>query len=83
MNPTELEIYKAVREVQKGPTIIRCLCIMCKGYLSDRDLREQRGVCEECRTMHVPVRKVLQEVPEPNRPRLVPLRNGVYGIAVD
>jgi len=32
MNSAELEIFDAIRQVRRGPRVIRYLCFICKGY---------------------------------------------------
>ncbi len=82
MNSTELEIYQAIRQVQKGPTIIRYLCSICKDYLNEWDVKGRKAVCWKCRKAYWPKPKE-EEVQEPRRPRLVQLKDGLYAIAVD
>ena len=45
MNPTEIEIYRAIRPVRNGPALIRYLCLICESYLSDWDVQARKAVC--------------------------------------
>jgi hypothetical protein len=54
MNSAELEIYQAIKEVQRGPTVIRYLCLICKGYLRDWDVKKGKAVCWKCRAIYFP-----------------------------
>ena len=54
MNSAELEIYQAIRQVQRGPTVIRYLCLICKGYLSDWDVRKGKGCLLEVQSDLLP-----------------------------
>ena len=83
MNSCELEIYKAMRQVQSGPTIIRQLCLICKNYLNEWDVKARYAVCWKCRKTCWPKPQQSETVEQPKHPRLVPLRDGLYAIAID
>ena len=83
MNSAEFEIYNAVRQVESGPTMIRCLCLICKGYLSNWDVRTREAVCWRCREIYFPAPKIEPKNPEPKRARLFQLRDGKFAIIVD
>ena len=82
MNLAEYEIYNAIREVQMGPAIIRYICLICKGYLSDWDDRARTAVCWKCRKIYFPTQKVEVNNPEPKKATLFQLRDGKYAIIV-
>ena len=83
MNSAELEIYKAVRQVKSGPTIIRSLCIICKGYLSSWDVRKRKAVCWKCREISFPLPKIALKNPEPQKATLLQLKDGKFAIILD
>ena len=83
MNSTELEIYKAIIQVQRSPTIIRYLCLICKDYLNEWDVKAKKGVCWKCRKTYWPKPTAEEKNQEPRHPRLVQLKDGLYAIAVD
>jgi hypothetical protein len=83
MNSGELEIYKAVRQAQGSPTIIRQLCLICKNYLNEWDMNARHAVCWKCRKAIWPKPKVEEISSGSKQPRLVQIRDGVYAIAVD
>ena len=83
MNSAELEIYKVIRQVQSGPTIIRYLCLICKDYLGEWDVKAGKAVCWKCRKTYWPKPKVEETNLQPRQPRLVQLKDGLYAIAVD
>lgn len=83
MNSAGLEIYKAVRRVQSDPTVIRYLCLICRGYLSDWDVRKRKGVCWRCRQIYFPVPKIEPKNPEPKKATLFQLRDGKFAIIVE
>jgi len=82
MNAQQLEIDRAIREVQRGPTVIRYTCLICKKYLNEWDVKDGKAVCWKCRELSFPTSRV-EKVPESKQPRLVPMKNGLYAIAVD
>ena len=82
MNTQELEIDRAIREIQRGPTVIRYTCLICKKYLNEWDVKAGKAVCWKCRKLYSPKQEV-EKVTEPKQPRLVPMKNGLYAIAVD
>ena len=83
MNSAELEIYKAVRQVSSGPTVIRYLCLICKGYLSSWDVRKREAVCWKCREISFPPPKIALENPEPQKATLLQLKDGKFAIIVE
>ena len=83
MNSAELEIYQAIREVQRGPTVIRYLCLMCKDYLSNWDVRKGKAVCWKCRTIYFPPPQIEPKKPEPPKATLLQLRDGKFAIIVE
>ena len=83
MNPAELEIYQAIREVQRGPTLIRYLCLMCKGYLSDWDVKKGKAVCWKCRTIYFPPPQIEPKKPELQRATLLQLKDGKFAIMIE
>jgi len=83
MNSAELEIYQAIRQVQRGPTVIRYLCLICKGYLSGWDVRKGKGVCWKCRAIYFPPPQIEQTNPVPQKATLLQLKDGKYAIIVD
>lgn len=83
MNTQQLEIDKAVRQIWYGPTVIRYLCLICKTYLNDWDVKAGKAVCWRCRKTYWPKPKEAEKVQEPRQPRLVQLKDGLYAIAVD
>ena len=83
MNSTELEIYQAIRQAQRGPTIIRYLCPICKDYLNEWDAKASKTICWKCRKTCWPKPKVEEKNLEPKRPRLVPMKDGSWAVMVD
>ena len=83
MNLAEYEIYNAIREVQKGPAIIRYICLICKGYLSDWDNQKGYAICWRCRSVYCPTPKVEVRNPEPKKATLVQLKDGKHAIILD
>ncbi len=83
MNSAEFEIYQAIRQVQRGPTVIRYLCLICKSYLSDWDLREEEAVCWKCRAIHFPSHQIEPKKPELQRATLLQLKDGKFAIIVE
>ena len=83
MNPTEIEIYRAIRPVRNGPTLIRYLCLICESYLSDWDVQARKAVCWRCRKSYFPTRKVEAKDPEPKKSTLFQLRDGKFAIVVE
>ena len=83
MNSAELEISEAVRQVQRGPTVIRYLCLMCKGYLSSWDVRKREAVCWKCRAIYFPPPRIELKSPEPQKATLLQLKDGKFAIIVD
>lgn len=75
MNSTELEIYKAIRQVQKGPTILRYLCLICKDYLNEWDVKARKGVCWKCRKTYWPKPTTEEKNQGPRHPGLVQLKD--------
>jgi hypothetical protein len=83
MNSAELELFDAIRHAQRCPTVIRYLCFICKGYLSDWDVQSRKGVCWRCRKIYFPTPKVEASNPEPRKATLFQLRDGKYAIILD
>ena len=83
MNSAELEIYNAIRQAQARPTIIRYLCLICKGYLSDWDVQARKDVCWKCRKICFPTPRVEAKNPEPKKATLFQLRDGKFAIIVE
>ena len=83
MNSAELEIYQAIREVQRGPTVIRYLCLVCKDYLSNGDVKKGKAVCWKCRTIYFPPPRIEPKKPELQRATLLQLRDGKFAIIVE
>jgi hypothetical protein len=83
MNSAELEIYKAVRQAKYGPTILRQVCIICKHYLNEWDLKSKKAVCWYCRKKFFPEPKPVEKQPEGKLLRLVPQPDGSYAIIID
>ena len=77
-----LEIYKAIRQVWHGPTVIRYLCLICKDYLNDWDVKAGKAVCWKCRKTYWPKPKV-EEKPEPKKPEMIQLKDGRYALIFD
>jgi hypothetical protein len=80
MNPSEIEIYNAVRKVQDGPVIIWHTCIICKEYLRHRDVHRGCAICWGCRRLYFPVPKVLEKKADLKKAILVQLKDGRYAI---
>ena len=83
MNSAELEIYKAIRQLQNGPTVIRYLCLICKDYLSSWDVRKREAVCWKCRKISFPPTQIEPKNPEPKKATLLQLRDGKFAIIVE
>ena len=83
MNSGGVEIYKAIRQAQGAPTIIRYNCIICKEYLRDWDSHRGYAVCWACRTVFFPAPKVEERKVEPKRATLFQLKDGRYVIILD
>jgi hypothetical protein len=84
MNSVELEIYQAIRQVQRGLTVIRYLCLICKGYLSDWDVKKGKAVCWKCRAIYFPPPPQIEPGnPVPQKATLLQLKDGKYAIIVD
>ena len=83
MNSAELEIYESVRQVQRSPTVIRYLCLICKGYLSSWDVRKQEAVCWKCRAIYFPPPQIEPKRPEPQKATLLQLKDGKFAIILD
>jgi hypothetical protein len=75
MNLAEYEVYEAIKVAQKEPEIIRCICLTCKGYISDWDAQKGYAVCRRCRRACWPAPKV-ERYSEPRKPTLIQLRDG-------
>jgi hypothetical protein len=82
MNSAEIEIYNAIWEAQRSPTIIRHLCLICKGYLKDWDVQKGLAICWKCRKVYCPDPKVEEKKPEP-KPRLAQVKDGKQAIILD
>ncbi len=82
MNSAQLEIFDAIRQAQRGPTLIRYLCLICESYLSDWDVQARKAVCWRCRKSYFPTRKVEAKDPEPKKATLFQLRDGKFAIVV-
>ena len=82
MNSAEIEISNAIRKAQRGPTIIRQICILCKDCLADWDLRRGFAICWRCREFYCPVPKVEQKKADP-KATLLQLKDGRYVILLD
>lgn len=54
MEMAQLEIHKAVRMVQSGPTIVRQVCIICKHPLHKWDIQKGKATCLYCRKKYWP-----------------------------
>ena len=83
MNSAELEIYQAIREVQQGPTVIRYLCLICKGYLSNWDVRKGKAVCWKCRAIYFLPPQIEPKKPELQKAALLQLRDGKFAIIIE
>ena len=83
MNSAELEIYQAIRQVHQGPTVIRYLCLICKNYLSDWDIRKRKAVCWKCRAIYFPPPKIEPKKPELQKASLLQLRDGKFAIIIE
>ena len=83
MNMAQLEIYKAVRKVQSGPTILRQVCTICKHYLNTWDLKSKKAVCWYCRKKYFPTPQPVEQQPEPKQFRLVQQKDGLYAITAE
>ena len=83
MDLQQIEIYKAIRQVWHGPTVIRYLCLICKTYLGEWDVKAGKAVCWKCRKTYWPKPKDEEKNLQPRQPRLVQLKDGLYAIAVD
>jgi len=83
MNSAELEIHEAVRQIQRGPTIIHYLCLICKAYLSDLDFRNGGAVCWKCREITYPFPQFKPKKPEPQKATLLQLKDGKFAIIVE
>jgi hypothetical protein len=83
MSSAELEIYKAVKQLQSGPTVIRYLCLICKGYLSSWDVRKREAVCWKCGEISFPPPKIELRNPEPQKATLLQLKDGKFAIIVE
>ena len=79
----ELEIFNAIRQVQRGPTIIRYLCFICKDYLNAWDVQAHKAVCWKCRRISFQKSKIELPNPEPKKATLFQLRDGKYAIVID
>ena len=83
MNSTELEIDQAIREAQRGPAVIRYLCLICKGYLNDWDLRIGEAVCRKCRAIYFPPPLIEPKGPKLQNATLLQLKDGKFAIVVE
>ena len=83
MNSNEFEIYNAIRDVQRGPTIIRYLCCICKDYLNDWDVKSGKAICWRCRKTYWPKPRVGKRTTEPGQPRLVQPHDDLHEMPVD
>jgi hypothetical protein len=83
MNPVQFEIGEAIRKVQSGPTIIRYLCLICKGTLKDWDVEKGYAICWRCRRVYSPTRKVEEAKPELSKATLLQLKDGRYAILIE
>ena len=83
MNMQQIEIKQAIRQVCHGPAVIRYTCLICKAYLNDWDVKAGKAVCWKCRKTCWPKPQQSETVEQPKQPRLVPLRDGLYAIAID
>lgn len=83
MNLAELEIHEAIRQAQRDPTIIRYVCIICKDYLSDWDIRKGKAVCWKCSEIYFPAPKVEAKNQEPKKAQLFQLKDGKFAIIVE
>ena len=82
MNSAEIEIRNAIKEAQRGPTIIKQICIICKDCLGDSDLQRGYAICRRCREFYCPAPKVEQKKAEP-KATLLQLKDGRYVILLD
>ncbi len=85
MNSDHFEIFKAVRQVQRGPTTIRYICLICKRYLNGWDIRKGFAVCWKCREIHIipPKIEVKNPQPAPQKATLLQLKDGNFVILVE
>ena len=83
MNSNEFEIYKAIRQVQSAPTIIRYICSVCKKYLNEWDVKARKAVCWKCRKTYWPKPKVEKRDVGTGLPNLVQLKDGLREMPVD
>ena len=82
MNSAEYEVWSAIREVQKDPVILRYICLICKGYISDWDSQKGYAICWKCRRALFPTPKV-ERNPELPRASVIHLKDGRHAIIVD
>ena len=83
MNSDRFEIYNAIREAQSGPTIIRYLCLICKGDVSDWDIQKGYAICWRCRRIYSPTQKVEEKKPEFRKATLLQLKDGKYAVLLE
>ena len=83
MNPAQFEIGEAIRKAQRGHTIIRYLCLICKGFLNDWDVEKGYAICWRCRRIYSPIPKVEEAKPEISKATLLQLKDGRYAILLD
>jgi hypothetical protein len=82
MNSAEFEIWKAIKEAQRGPAVIKQICLLCKDCLPDWDLRRGFATCWRCREFYCPAPKIEEEKAEP-KATLLRLKDGRYVILLD
>ncbi len=82
MNMEQFEIEKAIRQVRHGPTTMRYICLICKSYLNEWDVKAGKAVCWKCRKAIWPKPTVEEKTSEVKQPRLVQIKDGLYAIGI-
>ena len=73
------EIENAIWEVQRDEPreTLRYICLMCKRYLNEWDVKKGKAVCWYCRKIYFPEPKNKESLPA--KPiKLVPQKDGSY-----
>ncbi len=83
MNSAEIEMHRAVRQIQSEPTVIRYLCLICKDYLGGWDVIKREAVCWKCREIYFLPPKIEPKNPEPQKATLLQLKDGKFAIIVE
>jgi len=83
MNTQQLEIEGAIRQIWRGPTVLRYTCPVCKKYLGEWDVKAGKTICWKCRKTYWPKPKVEKRDVGTGLPNLVQLKDGLREMPVD